>query len=197
MGTDKAFLELGGKPFIAIITEAMLQAASEVLVMTGRKDEAKFRAILDRRVRVSPDTPYLSNPLGGMLSAFPLITREYSAFLACDAPLVRPALIRLLHGRAIGYDAGVPVWEDGRIEPLCAVYNVRAAMAAGQKALAANELGGRHLIAHLSRVRYVPVEELRRVDPSLESFMNVNSREELEALRSRRREPEPSQRPRS
>lgn len=183
MGTDKAFLEYRGRPFIALITEEMLKVSDEVLVMIGRKEEPKFRTVLDKKVEVANDSLHLTNPIGGMLSSFPLLNNDYAAFLACDTPFVRAEVITFLHQSALGHDAAIPVWEDSRIEPLCAVYNVQRAHEAGLRALAENRPSCNHLIHFLKDVRYVEVDALRRFDPGLASLRNVNSREEFRALR--------------
>jgi molybdopterin-guanine dinucleotide biosynthesis protein A len=37
-------------------------------------------------------------------------------------PFVSCKVIRYLVQAAQGYDAAVPIWKDGKYEPLCAVY---------------------------------------------------------------------------
>jgi len=182
MGTDKAFLLYRGSPFVTMITDEMLKTSDDVLVVVGRKDSREFSSILDPSVRVLNDTYDLENPMGGMLSAFRSVKNSYVAFLACDTPFVRAGVIEFLHRAAVGRTAAVPLWEDGRIEPLCAVYDVARAEAAGLKALAENSLGCRYLIRHLEGVNYIKVEDLRRLDPDLVSLRNVNTRAEFDSL---------------
>lgn len=185
MGTDKAFLEYRGKPFITLITSEMLKVSNEVVVMIGSKEVQKFREVLDKRVKVAKDSEYLSNPVGGITSSLPLLSNGFVAFLACDIPLIRAEVISSLNQSAIGHDAAVPTWEDGRIEPLCAVYNVRKAKAAGKKTLAEKKPDCKQFVHNLRDVVFVDVAALRRFDPDLLSFSNVNSREEFGALRER------------
>ena len=182
MGRDKAFLALRGRPFIAMITDEMLKLSDDVLVMIGDKRAEGFRAVLDGRVRVAPDGTFLTNPMGGMLSAFPLLAHGYAAFLACDTPFVRAGVVEYLGRSAMGHDAAVPRWEDGRIEPLCAVYSVAKAKEAGAKALAGSRWGCRELIGFLNDVSYIDVGALRSIDPALVSFRNVNSPEEYDSF---------------
>ncbi|HUI85991.1 MAG TPA: molybdenum cofactor guanylyltransferase [Nitrososphaerales archaeon] len=186
MGADKAFLTLHGRPFISLIVEEASKVSDDVIVMIGRKEESRFREAVGGAARVSADSTYLTNPMGGIVSALPLVTNEYSAFLACDTPFVKADVIRLLWESAKGRDAAVPAWEDGRIEPLCAVYSVAALRVAIDRALAGNKQSLAEMIGLLRRVDFVKVDELREVDPDLQSFKNYNSREEFDALKSKR-----------
>jgi len=185
MGTDKAFLDYRGKTFVALITEEMLRVSGDVLVLIGAKEEEKFRAVLDSRVKVARDSLYLTNPLGGMLSSVSLVSNDYAAYLACDAPFVKADVIDYLHRCCTGHDAAVPIWPDRRIEPLCAVYRVQQAQQAGLKAVSSNQPSIRDLVSFLRDVSYVRVDELKRFDPILESLRNVNSMEEYKALKER------------
>jgi len=182
MGTDKAFLEYRGRPFVSVIAEEMFKVSSEVLVVIGRKEESKFRSVLDKRAKVINDSYDFVNPMAGMLSAFPRVSKDYVAFVGCDAPLMKASVIEFLHRAAIGHSGAVPRWENGQIEPLCAVYNASQAEKAGLEALARREVGCSYLIALLKDVNYVQVEGLRRFDPNLAFLRNVNFREDYLAL---------------
>jgi len=96
-------------------------------------------------------------------------------------PALQPALLRLL------LDSAGPEWDvvvpeiEGRLEPLCAVY-ADTAIPALQAFL---ESGGRALQRALQtevRTRRIPEAELRRYDPSLLTFTNLNTPDDLERL---------------
>lgn len=182
MGTDKAFLPYKGRPFVTIIAEEMLKISSDVLVVIGNKDESNFRKVLDDRIRVVPDSRYLTNPMGGMLSTFGEVRNDYVAFVACDVPLMKSEVIRFLYESAGGHSAAVPRWETGEIEPLCAVYNVRQSEEAGLKTLNGGTVSCGRLVAELRDVNFVPVSDLRRFEPGLAFLRNVNHREDFLAL---------------
>jgi molybdopterin-guanine dinucleotide biosynthesis protein A len=61
-------------------------------------------------------------------------------------------------------------------EPLHAVYRRSALLA---YLVSHNSLSLRDMIQNL-RVTYVPVEELRRYDPALRTFININRLEDLQ-----------------
>ena len=182
MGTDKAFLLYKGRPFVAVIADEMLKITGDVLVVIGNKEESVFRKVLGDRIRIIADSYYLTNPMGGMLSTFRRVSNEYVAFVPCDVPLMKSEVIAFLHEAAMGHSAAVPRWENGHIEPLCAVYKARQSEEAGLRVLDRGTLSCAHLVAELRDVNFVPVEELRRFEPSLGFLRNVNRREDLLAL---------------
>jgi molybdopterin-guanine dinucleotide biosynthesis protein A len=73
--------------------------------------------------------------------------------------------------------------ETGFVEPLHAVYATKACLPVFKSGLDAGVLAVHRLLRGLN-VRYVPVEEWRRLDTNGLSFFNINRPEDLEkALR--------------
>lgn len=182
MGEDKAFLNFGGRPFVSRIFEEMRRLTDDVLVVIGNKDERRFRDALGRGARIIQDTYNLNSPLGGMLSACDVIDSKYAAFLASDMPLVRHQVVRFLHSAARGHSCAIPMWENGDLEPLCAVYNVEEVKREGLDLLEIGEVKCKALISRLRDVKYVPVKRIRSLDPDLGSLTNVNSGKDLASL---------------
>ena len=175
MGRDKALLQFDDTTLLAR-TVVAAQALSDDVLVVGRQalpgDCPPVRAI--------PDLHPGSGPLGGLFSGVQGARSDRVVCVACDLPFLRAKLLRFLAGALRGYDAVVPV-VDGRPQPLHAVYD-RQATLARQAQLTK---GDRSMSALLERldVRYPGEEELRRFDPELRSFINVNTPEDwLSAL---------------
>jgi molybdopterin-guanine dinucleotide biosynthesis protein A len=117
---------------------------------------------------------------------------EAAFVTGCDAPLLKPALVEWLFKRWAAAQSDVVPEEkrfvvvapaDGlHLHPLCAVYG--AACRVGLAAEAAYS-GCRSLRGALNSTAItklcVPVDELRAVDPELESLINCNTPQEYEA----------------
>jgi molybdopterin-guanine dinucleotide biosynthesis protein A len=99
---------------------------------------------------------------------------------SCDAPLLRPALIRLLADLASGYDVVCPEI-DGHLQPLVAVYRVAACRPVFERALAAGTTRLLDAYQELG-LRRAATGTLREADARLESFLNVNHRDDLAAI---------------
>jgi molybdenum cofactor guanylyltransferase len=181
-GRDKALLRISGKSFVSRIAEEMSGIAEVLFVVIGKKDPAPFREALGQSACILNDEHDFADPTGGMLTAFDHATSEYAAVIACDLPLAKRSIIELLYREAQGRSAAIPTWDGGRLEPLCAVYRVDDGRRAILRAVQEGKVGPRNMIHYLEDARMVPEPELRAVDPSLESFFNANTEDDLRAL---------------
>jgi molybdopterin-guanine dinucleotide biosynthesis protein A len=75
-------------------------------------------------------------------------------------------------------DAAIPSWNYDMIEPLHAVYRRSVLM----EYLEDHESYSLRPMIRSIKTRYVPVEDLRRLDPGLRTFTNINKLEELEQI---------------
>ncbi len=184
MQSDKAFLPYGGISFIARIAAEASKVSDRVLVVIGDKEKGRFEAHLGTGVTILRDSYHLEAPIGGMLTAFEKLGDGFAAVVGCDSPLIRGEVLGLIFSCAVGHSAAVPLWDSGKVEPLCAVYEASEAREASVKAVAKGKLKCRDMIALLRDVNYVPVSRLRGLDPTLGSLANINTPADLEALQS-------------
>lgn len=183
MGRDKGLIEIGGRPLVVWVIGRLSEVVDEIAVATSPTNDAAYRAVVPGSVRcVSDETPHLG-PLGGWRWGLPTLHGEYVAIAPCDSPLYAPELGRMLFDRAAGHDGAVPKLGD-RYEPLHGVYHRQRLERAVLRTLGAGQSRPIHTYAHLDIVD-VGETEVRRIDPDLESFMNANTPDELERLRSR------------
>lgn len=180
MGRDKAWLPFGSHG-------TMLECA--VRILGGVAPEQNIVVVAGRRQQVPPLAGEVTvvhergegeGPLAALVEGLARLPAgvDMAFVCGCDAPLLRPALIeRLLSLAGTDFEAVVPT-DAERLYPLAAVYAIRglpglrAATASGERSLH-RALRGGHLV-----VREVGVEDLRAVDPELESLVNCNTPEE-------------------
>lgn len=176
---DKGLLDVGGRAIAAREAEALRAAgAGEVLLVGG--DRARYAPL--GLTHVDDQTPG-AGPVAGLATAL-RASRATRAVLVvgCDLPLVEPALLAALAAALTGdIDAVVPR-VDGRAQPLCAAYAPRVAAIAEARLAAADP----RLVALVEslRVRWLDEPALRAVDPTLRSFVNVNTPDDLRRARS-------------
>ncbi len=173
-GLAKGWLEVGGVP-IVVRTRGLLEALSDDVFVVANDD--RYDAL---GLRVVPDqAAWLgAGPLGGLLSALEAAREPDLLVVACDLPALSPALLALLCA-APAAEAVVPR-AAGHAEPLVARY-ARTARLAIRRHLA---LGERKMTSFFADLTVCWLEEpaLRAVDPTLGSFDNVNSPEDLARL---------------
>jgi molybdopterin-guanine dinucleotide biosynthesis protein A len=102
--------------------------------------------------------------------------------VACDMPFLHSRLLEALLKLAPGWDAVAP-WVSEDPETLCTVYH-RRCLAEAEAMLQAGDLKLGHLLERV-RTRTVPAAELRRWDPELTSFVNINTPQDLAQARAR------------
>ena len=159
---------------------AAARVAGEVVVAIGRESRIDvYEKLLPSSAHIVRDRLRVKSPLVGILTGFQTMKSEYSIVLSCDTPFVKDSVLSFLFRRAVHSDAAIPKWPNGDIEPLQSVYRVKSVIPAAKLSLSRNEFRNADMIKRLSRVNYVPVQEIRHVDAGLTTFFNVNRRSDL------------------
>jgi len=175
MGRDKAWIELGdGRPIVQHVVDVACRVADDVLIVAN---DDRYETL---GPRVVPDRYPDAGVLGGIATGVAAARHDRVLVVACDMPFLLPRVLRYLVEQAEGFDAVVPRI-GGEHETLHALYT-KACLPAMERALAA---GQRRVISFFEdvRVRVIEADELRPFDLGLRSFTNVNTPEELAALR--------------
>jgi molybdopterin-guanine dinucleotide biosynthesis protein A len=187
MGRNKALLPVppGNLPLLAYLVKKLAPLMPEqTLVVYNEPDLPKSSGLANEVIFVA-DKWGSNGPLGGILTALEQC-RGWILVLACDLPFVSIDVIQLLWSVAEqqgeNCDVVLPRVE-GRVQPMYALYHVRCYPYLEE----ALEAGVRRVQDAINQVRVCIVDEteLRRVDPELLSFTNVNTPQEWEAARAR------------
>jgi len=167
MGRDKAFLDLGGCPMIAIVADRLRQVADEIIISADNVE--RFAPYGDRCV---PDLYHGVGTLGGIHAGLLAASHDLAVIVGCDMPLLNPDVLARFVNWAAEADLVVLRQEQG-VEPLHAVYR-KSCLPAIEKTI---QTGQRCAYAFYNdiRVRYVHPGEIADLDPELQSFCNVNT----------------------
>lgn len=140
MGRDKAFIEVDGRPLVAIAVDALRSGgASRVLVVAG--DALRIRR-LDLGLELLADEHPGDGPLGGLATGLRASRDPIAMVLACDMPAIDGESVTRIVGALADHPAALvatPVVGDRR-QILTAAYRVTvlpaldAAFAAGERA---------------------------------------------------------------
>ena len=177
MGTDKALLRLGGQTLLERALAVLRGVCREVAVAGDPARFASYAVTL-------PDVFPACGPLSGIHAALRDSPAELNFVLAVDMPNVSTELVAFLLALAAGCDAVVTVPRTGRgFQPLCAVYRPSFATVAEQ-ALRTGRYKIDALFAGLS-IRAVGEPELMAAGFSEQSFVNLNTPEDVQAAQPR------------
>jgi FdhD protein len=179
MGVDKTLLPVDGETLLARVVEAVAQVCAHTVVVTNRPEQIAEAGLPDDTPVFVDETPN-QGPLGGLVTALREAPDDWVLAIAADVPYLEPEIIRALWEARDGARVVVPVTEKG-LEPLLALYH-RDCLPVARRVLAS---GRRRLVAIFAEVPVVevPLEALRTADPSMRSFLNVNTPEDLSDIR--------------
>lgn len=186
---DKVVADLAGTPMIRRVADRLTTVVDELVVNCRADQVAAIDAALSGveadEIRFAEDPAEDLGPMAGIQAGLSSTESEYAVVVAADMPFVDPAFLAYLFDRATGHDAAVPKLDDGWYQTTQAVYRADAMADACATALAQDE---RKIIEPLFELDYVVVSEAEvRERSGLETFENLNTREELEAAAVRLR----------
>jgi len=179
MGMDKAGLVLEGVTLLERVLARVSAVARRVVVVGGEP------RLEHRGIPTLPDLYPGANAMGGIATALrhaaDTLGPEVPVLCtACDLPFLEPTLLAQLWEVSAGWDVVVPRVPEG-YEPLCALYRATCL------GVLEEEIGRGNLrildVFRRVRTREVPEPELRRFDPELRSFVNLNRPTDLERAR--------------
>jgi molybdopterin-guanine dinucleotide biosynthesis protein A len=175
-GVDKAALDLNGRPLLELVLDAVSPFAQEILVVAN--DD---RLDGDPRFTVLRDPEPHAGVLPALLAALDAASAPLLLLVACDMPFVSDGVVRQLLSHAERHDAVMP-YVQGFAQPMHAIYRVAPCRDAIRSVL---ESGGRRMISFLDDIDTVRVDEdeIRRIDPDIRSFFNINTPEDLARAR--------------
>lgn len=184
MGRNKSMLAIDKVPVIRRIADTLDEIFTEIFVVANEKKEYERMGLA-----VVGDIHPGNDSLGGLHTAVASAAGSHVFVVGCDMPLLQPALIYGLAGLVDDWDVVVPIKNDYP-EPLCAFYGKKCA----PHIESSISRGRLKMIGFHEQVRVRRVEEAawRAWDPEGASFLNANTPEEFEKIKtiSMRGEPE-------
>jgi molybdenum cofactor guanylyltransferase len=152
MGRDKSLLSANSLPLIEKIVAQLRDHFPEIII--GANDIEKYRFL---NLPVIPDLEEGKGPLMGIYSSLLRSKYEINFVVACDIPDLNIEYIREMIRQAKGYQIVIPTWDDGKHEPLFAVYK-KSILNQAKKLL---DTGQRKisLLFELVDVKYLPLPD--------------------------------------
>ena len=175
-GVNKALLTLSGQTIIERVAQVLVSVFREVIVVTNTPPDFEFLGL-----PMVPDMHPGSGSLGGLYTGLTACSADHGFLVACDMPFLHQGVVRYIVERAGEPDIVVPRVGE-HLEPLHAVYS-RACAPCIRRVLNRGDLKIINFF-NKARVLEVPDAELRRIDPGLSCFMNINTPADLETART-------------
>jgi molybdenum cofactor guanylyltransferase len=188
MGRDKAQLLLNGQTFLArIANELRVLTTSIHLVQSAAasgsttnsdagpiNDPSGSSMVEPGALPVITDVFPDWGALGGLHAGLAKCRTGWAAVIACDLPFVTSKLWRRLDGFREDYDAVAPIQEDGRPQPLCALYRIDPCLSVADRLIKSGERKPVSLLQSV-QTRWVAFAEVADLAGASRFFDNINT----------------------
>jgi molybdopterin-guanine dinucleotide biosynthesis protein A len=173
-GSNKAFLEVGGRTILNRLTDTIAPFFEEILLVTRQPE-----LYADLPLRIVTDIYPARSSLTGIHAGLKNAAAPLAFVLPCDAPFVQPGLIGFLLGEIEpALDVIVPQI-DSHYEPLCAIYSKRC-LPYIEDQLDRDDFTILNFFDRIN-LKIIPAQRIQTADEEMVSFYNVNTPEALKA----------------
>jgi len=184
MNRNKMFLPFDQEEtLIAYMLHKVASFFQTVFIVTNEENRLRIQKIvnLSRFSSISVVTDILPScgPLAGIYTGLMYMSSSNAFFLAADQPFVSLPLVRYMYGRIDHHDAVVPKTEKG-YEPLFCIYS-KSCIEQIQIMIKSKVFQVSKLFDNIS-TSVIQAEEIRRYDPGMRSFVNVNTESDYRLL---------------
>lgn len=167
MGRDKASLPWGDTTLLVHVCRSLQPIVDELLVIVD--DASRFPGL---GFRVIGDLVPGAHALGGIYTGLKAARNDTCFVCGCDAPFLSADLVEFLFEEVDGNDLVLPI-VNGRRQPLHAVYS-KSALSVIEGRLQDEKWQLKDLADELN-CKIVDEETVSRIDPGLQSFININT----------------------
>lgn len=175
MGMDKRHLSVHGKPLLDRVTSILLELFPEVLLVLAEEDISRQ----DDRMRIVTDLIPDCAAVGGLYTGLYHSRYPRVFVVACDMPFINPAVIELFLQKIDATDIVMAQLVTG-LQPLHGLYS-KQCLPILKEMIDARDLRLQNIADKQGlTVHRVSEAEIKRLDPQLLSFLNLNSPADLE-----------------
>lgn len=178
MGQPKLSLPFGNSTMLNRVVKLHQQVVSPVVVVAAPNQELP---VLSDDVIIARDECEYRGPLAGILAGLEALDGLADAAYVspCDTPLLNPKFISRMIGLLGTHDLAIPR-DDKYHHPLAAVYRVSLRDAI-RSLIASDRMRPLFLVEQSDSV-IIDVDDLKDIDPKLDSLANINTPEDYQAF---------------
>ena len=183
-GSDKALAEIDGRSLARRAADTVRAAlpGATITMVAGNEPQFAIEAIQSGTGFIFDLYPN-RGPLGGLHAALAHAQAPWIFLMACDFPLMPAELITLLGTKVSDeYDAVVPQQPDGRLQPLCAFYNVGKCRTIVDATLDRPRSASMHEVLDQLQVQIVTSDTYGSVSGAGDAFINVNRPQDIDLV---------------
>lgn len=194
-GSDKGLFKFQGKSLVDYQLDTLSRFEYDIFLVANSKQQVQhyINEIDVKKVMgfvIDDDDLALKqesrSPLIGLYSAFKeLKNLEYEKVLVlpCDTPLVKFEVIDFIIKQCKKFDCCIPKWNNNLLEPLLAIYPIENAYQTSRRNIIETQYKLTKIIGINWKTNYISIEQdIKKIDPNLLSFKNINNREDIKKM---------------
>lgn len=187
---DKGLALLEGKPLLVHAVENIQQESDETLVVVNNKlRKVVYGELLKKygisKVKIVTDVKAKTSggPLIAILTGLKAATSEICLTVPSDMPLLNPKVAEYMFEELDGSSVAVPMWPDGKLETLLMVLNRKNCLKIAEVLCQLRRERPDDIIRGAPKDLFVaPLGKIKKLDPELKSFININYQQDLNQL---------------
>ncbi|MDD1687261.1 molybdenum cofactor guanylyltransferase [Methanoregula sp.] len=179
-GKEKYFFQYQGRTFIERLVDNIRSVVDEIILVARDPEQCRRFDHLEG-VRCITDIRQGIGPIGGLHAGVLAAHGDLIFVSACDMPCIERGVVSYLFDIIGTSDAAIPSWNEDLLEPLLAVYRRDVLI----QYLKSHESFALRPMIRSINTRYVPVSDLRAIDPDLHTFININKLDDLQQINGR------------
>lgn len=187
---DKGLALLEGKPLLLHVVENIQQESDETLVVVNdnlrkivynellkKHGISKVKIVTDVKAKTS------GGPLIAILTGLKSATSDICLTIPSDMPLLNPKVAEYMFKELDGSFVAVPMWPDGKLETLLMVLHRRNCLKIAEVLCQLQRERPDDIIRGALQDLFVtPLGKIKKLDPELKSFININYQQDLSQL---------------
>ena len=171
-GENKALLQIAGVRILDRLFSVFEHLFDEIIIVTNNP-----KAFLDWNAMIVTDILAVRSSLTGIHAGLFYARHPFAFFSGCDTPFLNKAVVQtVLDNLEAELDLVIPETSAG-LEPLCAAYS-RRCLKPAEDHLRKNRFRIQEALGK-RRIKKIPEKILRKSDPDLVSFFNINTPEDM------------------
>jgi len=169
LNKDKGKMKLLGVNLVDKVVSNILSTGlfleKDILLIGPKKRFPNYKRVIE-------DIYPQKGPIGGIFTGLYNSKTFYNLVIGYDMPFIEPKLIRYMVEYIDNYDAVIPTHSQGLFEPLCAIYS-KNCLEIMENNIKNEKLSVRCIFPFLN-IRLITEGEIKKFDPNLQSFFNIN-----------------------
>jgi molybdopterin-guanine dinucleotide biosynthesis protein A len=189
---DKAVAEINKKPLLVYVIEKLSTVVDQIIVSVNDANrQAKHSKVIEKydfnvKFIIDRKDCKIRGPVLALMSSLDAIQSNFCLIVPVDMPFLKPEVASYMLDSVEGVDVAVPIWPNSTVETLLMALNHKTGLELARTLCFLGESRTDSIIRGAGKLLLLsPLDKIASLDPKFESFVNINSKDNLRTLETR------------